>query len=402
MTHERARPPIPEEEPVTNPLGVGIIGCGNVTTQFHLPAYHRLSDRVRVVGLADIEPARIAEAQAVYPVPDEHTTGDYRNLLARPDIDFVDIATPQRFHAEIARAAAAAGKHILCEKPITTVPQDAAEMLAYCRERGATVGVMHNWAFYPEVRAARSIVESGEIGEVRLAIVNYLGIPDIKGAGETVRTWRHDPVSAGGGVLIDMLHCLYITELIMGSVTRRVSAWVSGNPDHPAVEATALCRLETDGPVALVNVGWGNGPGGIFVEGTRGSIEMRWVDGGTGPYVALDTMEVRTVDGGRRAVEVERLALPGIHVLGMAGVIGDFADAIIEGRPPAISGEDGLHALEVTLGAYASAALARTVEVPLDRSDPVYRRGVAAIADLAGPAWTAVSTQRLYGPPASS
>jgi len=387
---------------VTNALGVGIIGCGNVTTQFHLPAYHLLSDRVRVVGLSDVEPARIAEAQAVYPVGDEYTTGDYRELLARPDIDFVDIATPQRFHADIARAAAAAGKHVLCEKPITTVPQDAAEMLAYCHERGATVGVMHNWAFYPEVRAARSIVASGEIGEVKLAIVNYLGIPDIMGAGESVKTWRHDPVSAGGGVLIDMLHCLYITELMMGSVARRVSAWISGNPDHPAVEATALCRLETDGPVALVNVGWGNGPGGIFLEGTKGSIEMRWVDGGTGPFVALEAMQVRTVDGGRRDVDVDKLVLPGIHILAMAGVIGDFADAITKGRPPAISGEDGLHALEVTLAAYASAALARTVEVPFDRNDPVYQRGVAAIPDLMGPAWTPVATQRLFSQPSSS
>jgi len=86
----------------------------------------------------------------------------------------------------------------------------------------------------------------------------------------------------------------------------------------------------------------------------------------------------------------------------MAGVIGDFADAITKGRPPAISGEDGLHALEVTLAAYASAALARTVEVPFDRNDPVYQRGVAAIPDLMGPAWTPVATQRLFSQPSSS
>jgi predicted dehydrogenase len=387
------------EDLVTRTLRVGVIGCGNVTTQFHLPAYRSAGDLVEVAGLADVEPARIAEAQAVCPVADEDTTLDFRQLLARPDIDVVDIATPPALHADIARAAAAAGKHVLCEKPITTVPRDAAAMLTACRAQGVTVGVMHNWAFYPEVLAARAIVDAGEIGEVRLAIVNYLGIPDIKGAGETVKTWRHDPASAGGGVLIDMLHCLYITELMMGRTARRVSGWVSGNPDHPAVEATALCRLETDGPVALVNVGWGIGPGGIFIEGTRGSIEMRWADGGTGPFVALDSMEVRGVDGGRRQVDVPKLALPEIHVRGMAGVIRDFAEAIAQGRQPAISGEDGLHALEVTLAVYASAAQARTVEVPLGAGDPVYERGVAAIPDLAGPAWTNVSTQRLYRSP---
>jgi predicted dehydrogenase len=377
-------------------LRVGIVGCGNVTTRFHLPAYTELPDRVRVVALADVEPDRVAEAQAVSGVADADTHADWHALVARPDVDIVDVAAPPRLHAEVAEAAAAAGKHVLCEKPITTIPAEAERMIARCRDAGVALGVWHNWAFYPEILAAEAVVASGEIGAVRLAIVDYLGIPDIKGAGETTHAWRHDPVAAGGGVLMDMLHCLYVPERMIGHDAQRVSAWVSGNADHPQVEATALCRLETDGPVALVNVGWGLGPGGIFVEGTDGTIELRWQDGGTGPFVPLATMEVRTAAGGRREVEVDKLALPEIHVLAMRRLVEDFVEAVRAGREPRMTGADGLHALEVALAAYASAALGRTIEIPLDRADPVYLHGVAAIPGLQGPGSSTVRRQHLY------
>ncbi len=383
---------------MSRPQGIAVVGCGNVSVRYHLPAYARIPDRVRVVALADVSAERLAEAVAAYGGSDIVTASDWRDVVTRPDVDIVDIATPPRLHAEIAAAAAAAGKHVLCEKPITTIPAEAARMIDGCRAAGVTLGVWHNWAFYPEVRAAESIVASGEVGAVRLAIADYLGVPDIPGAGETGRTWRHDPATAGGGVLMDMLHCLYITERMMGRDAQRVSAWISGNAGHPHVEATALCRLETDGPVALVNVGWGRGPGGVFIEGTDGTVEMRWEDGGTGPFVPLARMEVRAADGTRRQVDVEKETLPEIHVRAMRDLVIDFVDAIEAGREPRMSGADGLHALEVTLAAYASATLGRTIEVPLSPDDPLFREGVAAIPRLDGPTWSPVRRQGLFAP----
>jgi hypothetical protein len=109
-------------------------------------------------------------------------------------------------------------------------------------------------------------------------------------------------------------------------------------------------------------------------------------------------MEVRTAAGVRREVEVEKLALPEIHVLAMRRLVVDFVEAVRAGREPRMTGADGLHALEVALAAYASAALARTIEVPLDRADPVYLRGVAAIPGLEGPGSSTVQRQRLYAP----
>ena len=162
------------------------------------------------------------------------------------------------------------------------------------------------------------------------------------------------------------------------------------------MEATALCRLETDGPVALVNVGWGRGPGGVFIEGSNGTVEMRWEDGGTGPFVPLALMEVRTADGARRSVDVDRVTLPEIHVRAMRDLVVDFVDAIEAGREPRMTGADGLHALEVTLAAYASAASGRTVEVPLNPDEPLFREGVAAVPRIDGPEWSPVRRQGLF------
>lgn len=380
---------------MNQPPGVGVIGCGNVATRFHLPAYAQRPDRVRVVALADPSAERLAEAGTVAGLTADQLHADHRRLLERADVDFVDICAPQQFHAAIAAEAAAAGKHILCEKPITTVPADAQAMLARADAAGVRVGVMHNYLHYPEFVAARRAIAAGEIGAVRLAIVNYLGVPDLPGAADGPRSWRHDPIAAGGGVLMDMLHALYVAEHLVGERARRVSAFVAGNAGHRQIEATALCRLETDGPPVLVNVGWGIGPGGVFVEGEEGSLEIRWRDGGTNPFVPVESVEVRTAAGARR-LDVPRLELVPQVLAGIGGVIDDFVEAIASGRSPRASGEDGLHALELTLAAYESAALGRTVEVPLARTDPVFLQGVAAVPALAGPDWSTVRRQALF------
>jgi len=372
-------------------VGVGVIGCGNVATRYHVPAHLR-TPGVQIVAAADPSVERLHELGAAAGIDESRLHADYHDLLARNDVGFVDICVPQHLHTQVALDAAAAGKHILCEKPITTVPQDGRRIIAAAEAAGVTVGVMHNYLFFPEFLAAHEVIASGGIGDVRLVIVNYLGVPDLPGA---EGSWRHDPTAAGGGVLVDMVHALYVAEYLAGAQARRVSAYITGNASHPHVEATALCRLETDGPAALVNVGWGIGPGGVFVEGERGSVEIRWRNGGTNPFEPLEWIEVRTA-GGTRRLDVPHLELGALVIEGMAGIISDFVDAISTGSHLAADGEDGLHALELALGSYASAALGRTVVLPLGADDPVYQRGVAAIPDLDGPAWSPVRRQPLY------
>jgi predicted dehydrogenase len=381
---------------VTRTIGVGVIGCGNVTTRSHLPAYLERSDRVRVVAVADPAAERRAAASALAGLSPDRAFPDPGPLLALPDVDFVDICAPPRFHLAIASAAAKAGKHILCEKPAAIVPADAARMVDAAAHADVRLGFVHNYLCFPEFVAARRIIESGEIGDVRMAIVNYLGVPDLPGVDGSAGSWRHDPAAAGGGVLMDMLHPLYVAEYLIGEPARRVSAFVSGNDKHPRVEALALCRLETDGPVALVNVGWGVGPGGCFVEGTDGSIQITYRDGGTNPFVPLEAIVVTTSAGSRREPLAPAAGLGALGIATTGAIIDDFLAAIETGRTPMASGDDALRVLEVTVAAYESAALGRSVAVPLDRAARLYLGGVLAMDELDVPEWGTVRRQRLY------
>jgi predicted dehydrogenase len=393
---KRAKGRVWEVETVSDTISVGVVGCGNVSTRFHLPAYLMRPQRFRVVALADPSPERLAEARTVVGLTEDRCFKDARDLAQLPDVDVVDICSPQRFHAQSALAAAAVGKHILTEKPIATVPADAQAMIEAARQAGVILGVMHNYLFFPELVAARRILASGEIGDVRVALLNYLGVPDLPGAESFRPSWRHDPIASGGGILMDMLHVLYVAEDLLGGRAERVSSYISGRGGDTSVEALALCRLETDGPTGLVNVGWGHGPGGIVVEGDEGSIEIGYRNGGTSPFEPFEALVVKTGRGARREPLPPGKETGPLVIEAVGAVFDDFAQAILGGHPPVASGEDGLHALEVTLAAYESAALGCSVAVPLARSDPLFRGGVAAIRELGGPDWSPVRRQSLF------
>jgi predicted dehydrogenase len=368
---------------LSTPIRVGLIGAGNVALSDHLPTYLAFPDLFRVVAVADPAQARreLARDQAGLTARDTHA--DARELIARGDLDMVDVCTPQHVRRDLVIAACEAGLHVLTEKPIATTPRDAAEMCRIARERGVRFGIVHNYLFFPETVRTLELIRAGEIGPVEVAILNWLSVVDAPG-------WRHDPSQAGGGVLIDMLHIVYLAEALLGKPIERVSAFVTARQDDSPVEDITLSRFETDSGVGLVNVGWGVGPGGFAVSGPDGRIEVAYRDGGSGAFAPFERLVVHGRSG-----RLEESSLPADD--SMARVILDFGTAIREGRDPVAPGEHGLHILEATLAVYASAALGRTVELPLRPGEPVYERGVLGLRDLDMPAWSPVRRRRIFG-----
>jgi predicted dehydrogenase len=294
-------------------------------------------------------------------------------------------------------AALAAGKHVLCEKPIAAVPADAAAMVAAAADAGLVLAVVHNYLFFPEVVALRRLIDSGELGEVRTVRVDMLGVVDSPGAAGYRPAWRHDPATSGGGVLMDMLHGVYLAEHLLGQEVEAVSAFVDSAVDGDAVEGLALCRVEAGRRAAMVNVGWGLGPGGVAVQGTQGRAVACYRASGTMPWAPFERLEVTTAAGTRTVDLPPGQELGPLVADAMRDTVLDLADAIAHRRAPAGDGAAALRTLDTTVAAYASAALGRTIAVPLPAEGPLHGSGVVGLRAFDLPASSPVRRRGLFG-----
>ncbi|MGC5023752.1 Gfo/Idh/MocA family protein [Tsukamurella sp. DT100] len=380
---------------MTEPIRVALVGCGNIALGFHIPAYLAADDRFRIVGIADPTPERLELGRVAAGLTPEQVHADVADLLARDDVDALDLCTPQHLHRDVASAAARAGKHVLCEKPIAAVPADAEAMRVAAEEAGTVLAVVANYLFFPEVVALKAIIDSGELGEIRTARVDMLGVLDLPGAAGYRPTWRHDPAQAGGGVLVDMLHGVYLAEALLGARAERVSAFVDSASDGDAVDGIALCRLEAGRRVAMVNIAWGMGQGGVAVEGDRGRAVAHYRADGTMPWAPFESLTV-TTESGTRTVDLPAGAeLESLIAASMRDTVLDFADAIGGGRAPAVDAATARHILEITVAAYASGALGATVPLPLDGA--LFTSGVAGLAEIGVPDDSFVRRRGLFG-----
>ena len=372
-------------------MRIGLIGCGNVGVNAHIPAV-QANEGMTIVAAADPTPERLQVAATAAGLGVDDLYADWRELLARQDVEAVIVATPQRFRPEIVIAAATTGKHILAEKPLALTPADAQAMIDAAREHGVTLATVHNYHFMPVYRDIKQVLDSGEIGQPEIAVLNYLGVEDRPGAAAYSPRWRHRAADSGGGVLMDMLHVVYLANWFMGGPPLSVSAWVDKRFEGEGdVEDMALVRYVYEIGQALVNMAWGVGPGGVEVGGTQGRVVMTNKDFGTHPFVPAARLDVVSESGTRSWTPRDAVAY------GMAGIAADFRDAVAANVEPVASGESGLRVLDAVLGAYVSGALREEVTLPLPDDHPVYRRGSGGIADLDLPDASPVRRRGLFG-----
>jgi predicted dehydrogenase len=369
-------------------LRIGIIGCGAMTMGAYVPALLSLPELYTVAAIADPSEERRELAGDALGLPHSARFASGHDLLG-VEIDAVLIVTPPQVRAEFAVAAAAAGKNVLCEKPLATRPADAATAVRAAAENGVCLAAAHNYLWFPEYAAAREVIESGEIGDVEVVQINALGVGDNAGASKGGYNWRYDPAAGGGGVLMDMLHLVYVAEDLCGLPFKAVSGYVNAHRPGYQVETVALCRFETEINAALVNVGWGLGAGGATISGSKGRIDIRYKDGGTSPFSPLEAVSVVTAEEIRvLSVTPHRDTIP--------EVLADFAGSVAAKRPPRADGNAGLRTLEAVIGTYSSAARGCSVALPLDSADPVYTRGVAGLPEAPASSWSPVAGKNLF------
>jgi predicted dehydrogenase len=382
---------------LNDPLRVGVIGCGNITLNQHAPALKSIAG-VRVAAIADPTEGRRQKVQALLGLHDSACFTDYRELLSM-GLDYVLLAVPQKFRRPIVEDCAQVGVNVLSEKPIATIPADAQAMIKTMRQANLRYGIVHNYLYYPEYILARELIVSGAIGTLRHVTLNFLGMPDNPGASEYRPQWRHDPAEAGGGILMDMVHAIYLAEFFFASPIRATSAVVD-NLDHPgeAVEDFTLVNYGFDSGYATVNMWWGEGPGGLEISGTEGRILVFYENYDTGPFTKLASFTLVNRAGRQEFHPRTQTPTAGSILQDhFVSIHADFAEAVRAGRDPIAPAEAGLRSLEAALAAYTSGAMGHVIGLPLSPDDPVYQRGVAGIREL--PLWTESPAQRrgLFG-----
>ena len=207
-------------------LRIGLIGTGFMG-RTHSNGYNRVANFfpdleytpvLKAVCSRNIEKVQAFADQWGY----ESVETDWRNLIARDDIDAVDICTPNDTHAEISLAAAAAGKMILCEKPLSRNLAEGEKMVEAIEAAGVNSTVWYNYRRLPAVSLAKQIIDSGKLGKIYHYRANFLQdwtiSADLPQGGEGL--WRMDVEAAGSGVTGDLLaHCIDTAMWLNGAIT---------------------------------------------------------------------------------------------------------------------------------------------------------------------------------------
>jgi len=337
-------------------IRVGLIGCGRVAPR-HAQSLTQL-DETRLVAVADVKPSRAEKFAREYGA-DLYT--DHRVLLDRPDIDAVSICVPSGLHAQVTLDALAAGKHVLVEKPIALNLDDADRMIRSARERGLRLGVVLQNRYNSPMQQVRRLIDDRGLGRL------YLG-------NACVRWYRpqsyydddwHGTVAMDGGALMNQsIHHIDALQWFMGPV-RAVQAYTATLAHRMEAEdaGVAVLRFESGalGSVEGSTLTWPqNLEGSVTLFGERGSVQV----GGT----ALNRITLWKVAGQlEQEAEIltsQRVDPPSVYGYSHREVIRDFAQALLDGRPPGTPGEEARRSLALVLAIYQAARTGREVLLP--------------------------------------
>jgi predicted dehydrogenase len=271
---------------MAEPIRIGFIGCGQIA-RLHLAQYAKMSQDVKVVAACDLNEACVAEVVKQYDIP--HVYTDFRKLLERDDLDAVDVCLHNNFHRPATEAALAAGKHVYCEKPMAGSYRDAAAMLETARRTGKKLSIQLSTLFANETRAAKELIDTGELGELYFARSTgwrRRGRPYVDGYGTPTFVQKRN---SAGGALYDMgvYHISQILYLLGNPKVKRVSGKTYQKTEMDAarreksgydVEELGIGLVRFDGDITMDLIeAWAihlDAFEGSYVVGSKGGVRL--------------------------------------------------------------------------------------------------------------------------------
>jgi len=336
-------------------IGIGIVGSGYMGRTY-AECVVRYNTGARLVAVAG--GSRAPALAADYEIEAEPSIDA---LLARSDVDAVIITSPQSAHCEQTVAAAVAGKHVMTEKPMATSSAECRRMIDACRVAGVALSVIKPWRYRGSTLGAHTAIHNGDIGAVRMITLWWL-YPRIPFIG---KEWFRDPKE--GGLFLDAgSHCFDYLRWIAGAEPTRLYAQLATyNQDSETPRSTMTTVTFANGVMGSLwlsyevpNPGWEDtnfrarivGENGILDTHGYGALQI-------GAGEAWETLyEQAPMDFINRPMERVRLEA-------FFAMTQDFIDALREGRPQPVTGEDGLAAVAMVEAGYRSHTLGQAVEL---------------------------------------
>ena len=364
------------------PLRIGIAGCGAISRN-HLEAFNALADAV-IVGVCDVDLQRARDTAEARGIP--AAVNSVPELLGL-GVDAISVCTPHPTHEEVVLQAAAAGVHVLCEKPISTDLASAERMVKACDDAGVKLGVLFQRRFWPAAQRIRAAIDDGTLGRPIMGRCSVMlhREPEYYSRDAWRGTWASD----GGGVLMTQaIHYIDLLQWFMGEVAEvygKINTFKHSGHIEVEDSATAVITFAS-GAIATLEASTAVSPSlGVqiritgetgasaslteFPEGSDGRVDL-WAAAGT---ISSEPVFPSGVDANVSLATINGQLIPH-HTT----QVRDFVRALRNGDDPAITGRDATKALRILLAVYESSRTG--VPVRFDHAPA----GTRAPAELAG------------------
>ena len=346
-------------------LRVGLVGCGGIG-RVHLESYQALPDCFSVEAACDVDAAKLQEATTRYGIA--HAEHEVEALMARPDLDVIDICTPPYLHYAQIRQALAAGKHVICEKPLVGSLREIDELLQAEQQSGKRMMPILQYRFGQGIQKLKKLVDAGAAGRLYLSTVE---VAWLRGADYYAVPWRGKWSTELGGTLVShAIHALDLLCFITGPV-KNVFARTTTRVNPIEVEDCAsVSLLMADGSLASFSVTMGS-----LTEITRHRFCFSGLtaESNTRPYTSSDdpwSFVGKNPEAERQIAEALAQYVP--QPSGFVGQFQRFFDALASGGELPVTLHTTRSLMEIVTAMYASAQDGQPVELPISNAHPMY------------------------------
>jgi predicted dehydrogenase len=329
-------------------IRLGIIGTGIIVNEAHAPALKRLTDRFEVTALCNRSRAKAESLARDLGVNDKNIWQDWQEFLTDAPVDAVLLALPIELNYPVSRAAAAAGKHVLCEKPVGQNMDEARGAVGLPAEFGVTFMVAEDIEFVPQFAKAAELVADGEIGKPTLIQWNVFNFMAMSNKYAQTR-WRTEHVFPGGYVMDGGVHFVHVLQMLAGPIESVKAETRTLDPRLGKVDSAFALLTHGSGILSSLNMSWQTQmpqPTPLLVFGEKASLSVS----------EEKILRTDNESGDVREIAFEREDDYYLQFI-------EFHEAVTGNRPPSVSTESCAHDVEVILAILEAARRGESVSL---------------------------------------